>query len=91
MSDLMLVLDDPYKLVSVGRADSPSGAEGSDWHCYVIRQGSNEIRGYRQGTSAAVTSAVEQIVIQLNDRRSNRGRRTHIVLSGRKDRQSKRL
>lgn len=76
--------DDPYELVSVRRSDTPAGTQGSDWHRYVIRQGGNEIRGYRQGTLAAVTSLVEQLVVRLNERRMHKGGRTHIVLRGRK-------
>jgi len=88
MAEYTVDLGDPYELVSIGRADNPAGAIGPDWHCYVIRQGVNEIRGYRQGTLGAVTSAVEDIVVQLNDRRSTRGKRSHIVLRGRKRGQS---
>ena len=82
------VLEDPFELVSVGRVEMPSGTEGAGWHRYVIRQGSNEIRGYRQGTLDTVTSAAEHIVIQLNERRSSRGRRVQIVLRGRRPKKS---
>ena len=88
MIDATTVLENPYELVSVGRAEMPVGAEGAGWHRYVIRQGSNEIRGYRQGTLVAVTSAAEQIVVQLNERRSSRGRRVHITLRGRRPEES---
>jgi len=64
-----------YTITSISKADAPSGAEGNDWHCYVIEQGSNCIRGYRQGTQKAVREAVEEIVAQLNERRlGKRGR-----------------
>ena len=66
------------------RAETPAGAEGSDWHRYVITQGQNTIHGVRRGTLAAVTAAVEEIVGQLNDRRAQKSGRTHIVLRGRK-------
>ena len=88
MTDPMPVLEKPYELVSVGHAEMPVGTEGAGWHRYVIRQGSNDIRGYRQGTLVAVTSAVEQIVVQLNERRSNRGRRVNIILRGRRPKES---
>ena len=58
----------PYEVVSVRRVETPPGAEGSDWHRYVIAQGSETIHGYRQGNFEAVTIAVEEIVAQLNER-----------------------
>ena len=82
------VAENPFELVSIRRSGIPPGAEGSDWHHYVIKQGDNEIQGYRQGSLAAVTAAVEQIVVRLNERRTLKGKRTHIVLKGRKPRQS---
>jgi len=88
MSNLTATLGDPFELISVRSARNPAGAEGSDWHRYVIRQGGNEICGYRQGTLGAVTEAAEEIVTQLNERRSSRGKRTHIVLRGRRPKQS---
>jgi len=64
-----------YAITSISKADPPDGAEGTNWHCYVIEQGSNCIRGFRQGTQAAVREAVEEIVAQLNERRlGKRGR-----------------
>lgn len=71
-------------MVSVRRADAPPGTDEAEWYGYVIKQGSNTIRGCRQGTLAAVTTAVEEIVEKLNQRRENKGGRTHIVLRGRK-------
>ena len=59
----------PYEVVSVRRAEPPPGAEGSNWHRYVIAQGTNTIHGYRQGNLKAVTRAVEENVAQLNERR----------------------
>ena len=66
----------PYQIVSVQRAAPPPGAEGSYWHRYVIAfEGTNTIRGCRQGGLKAVTRAVEEIVAQLNERHlGNRGR-----------------
>lgn len=66
---------DPYLLVSVLAAPAPSGATGSSWHRYEIRQGFNRIVGYRQGAVESVTTAIEALVVQLNERRiSPRGR-----------------
>ena len=84
MSEPQSFLGEPYELVSVRRAKAPPGTDEPEWHRYVIRQGSNTIRGCRQGTLAAVTEAVEEIVVKLNDRRVNKRGRTHIVLRGRK-------
>ena len=42
---------------------------GTDWHCYVIGQGTNTIRGYQQGSLEAVRQSAEEIVTCLNERR----------------------
>ena len=45
------------------------GEKGSNWYRYVIAfEGTNTIHGFRQGKLRAVTSAVEEIVAQLNER-----------------------
>lgn len=77
-------LEEGYKIVSVKPSEAPSDMQGSDWHCYVIIQGTNTIRGYRQGSSAAVTRAVDEIVAQLNERRTGKRGRTHLVMSSSK-------
>ena len=70
----------PYEIVSVRRAEPPPGAEGSDWHRYVITfEGTDTIRGCRQGQLKTVTSAVEEIVAQLNERQSGKRGRVHLV------------
>ena len=84
VSEWLSHLGEPFEMVSVKRADTPPGGDGAEWHGYVIKQGSNTIRGCRQGTLAAVTAAVEEIVEKLNDRRQHKRGRTHIVLRGRK-------
>lgn len=58
-----------YQIDSVKPSEAPAGMQGLDWHCYIIAQGSNSIRGYRQGSRPVVMDAVEQIVNQLNERR----------------------
>ncbi len=78
------VMEHPYEIVSVRRGEPPPGAEGSDWHCYVIRQGINTINGCRQGNLKAVTEAVEEIVAQLNGRRLNSRGRVHLVMTPQK-------
>ncbi len=59
----------PFKLTSIRKERPPAGAEGIDWHCYVITQGVNTIVGHRQGSTNNVTLAIEEIVLHLNERR----------------------
>ncbi len=69
-----------YEMVSVQRAEAPPGAEGSNWHRYVIAfGGSNNIQGCRQGNLNDVTGAVEEIVAQLNERHRGKHGRVHLV------------
>ncbi len=71
----------PYEIVSLRRANPPPGAEGSNWHRYVIAfEGRNSIRGYRQGNLKAVTRAVEEIFAQLNERHLGKPGRVHLAL-----------
>ncbi len=58
-----------YEIVSIQRAEPPPDAEGANWYRYVIAfEGTNTIHGCRQGGLKAVTSAVEEIIVQLNER-----------------------
>ena len=84
MADESAVMGQPYEIVSVRRAEPPPGAEGSDWHRYVIAQGTNTINGCRQGNLKAVTWAVEEIVAQLNERRLGKRGRVHLVMTPKK-------
>ena len=79
MPDKTSALDEPYEMVSVRRAAPPPGEAGTNWYRYVIVQGKNTIRGYRKGELKAVTSSVEEIVAQLNERRSGKRGRVSIV------------
>jgi hypothetical protein len=63
---------EPFRLVSIERADPPAGAAGKNWYRYTIRQGANGINGYLQGNATGVKHAAEQIVGQLNERRAGR-------------------
>ncbi len=69
----------PYEIVSVRKAAPPPGTEGVNWHHYVIVQGANTIRGYRQGSLQAVTSAVEEIVVLLNERQLGKRGRVNLM------------
>ena len=74
------LIDDAFQIVSVRPAKPPLTAQGLNWYCYVIAQGTNTIRGYRQGSLGLVTEAVEEIVAKLNDRRIGKRGRVHLVL-----------
>ena len=69
-----------YEIVSVQRAEPPRGAEGSNWHRYVIAQGTNTINGWRQGNLEAVTRVVEEFVTQLTERQLGKRGRVNLVL-----------
>ena len=77
-------MERPYEIVSIQRGEAPLGTEGSYWYRYVIAfNGSNTIHGCRRGGLKAVTMAVEEIVVQLNERvvHLNKPRRVHLVLN----------
>ena len=62
-----------YEIVSIKRAESPPNTEGANWYDYVIAaDDASTIRGCRQGSLKAVTSAVETIVDQLNERHAKK-------------------
>lgn len=73
------VVSKDYKILSVKPTDPPAGAGGTGWHCYIIQQGRNSIRGYQRGNIQLVTQAVEEIVVRLNERRYGRMGRVHLV------------
>jgi hypothetical protein len=79
MTDQTPPIGQPYEIESVSGAEPPPGAVGTDWYKYVIVQGKNTIQGHRQGKLSAVTSAVEEIVMQLNERRLGRRGRVNLV------------
>ena len=81
MTDESSPLEPPYEVVTVRRAEAPPGAEGSNWHQYVIAfEGRNTIHGFRRGNLRTVTRAVEELVAQLNERQLSKPRRVHLVL-----------
>lgn len=80
MTDKCSLTDDAFQIVSVRPTKPPLATQGLNWHCYVIAQGTNTIRGYRQGSLGLVTEAVEEIVTRLNDRRAGKRGRVHLVL-----------
>lgn len=75
------MIDEDYEIVSIEPTDPPGDMAGSGWHCYVIQQGENRIRGYQQGNIKDVTRAVEEIVMRLNERRYGKSGRVHLTMS----------
>jgi hypothetical protein len=74
-----------YEMVSIRRSEPPPGAEGANWHRYVIAfAGRNNIQGCRQGSLNVVTGAVEEIVTQLNERHRGKYGRAHVVPTSKK-------
>jgi len=73
-------MERPYQIVSVQRAEPPPGTKGSNWYRYVIAfEGTKTIHGCRQGGVKAVTTAVEEIVAQLNERHLGKRGRVNLV------------
>lgn len=81
MEDILLMAEENYEIVSVRPTEPPPDMDGSNWHSYVIVQGSNTIRGYRQGSLSSVTKAVKDLVFRLNERRAGKRGRVHIVMA----------
>jgi hypothetical protein len=74
----------PFEMESLKKADAPDGAGGKNWYKYIINQGVNQIVGYRQGSHQAVKEAVEDIVVNLNQRRSGKPGRVHLTRPSRR-------
>ncbi len=86
MTDEPKVLEPPYEVVSIRRADAPAGVEGTDWHQYVIAfEGSNSIQGYKPGNLRTVTEAVDELVGQLNERHMGKRGRVNLVPTPKKN------
>jgi hypothetical protein len=82
MTDESSAMARPYEIILIRRAVPPPGAAGSNWYRYVIAfEGTNIIRGCRQGKLRAVTRAVEEIVAKLNERHLGKPSRVHLVLT----------
>ncbi len=75
-----------YEIVSIKPAEPPSGGIGSKWHHYVIAfEGSNTITGCRAGSLNVVTSGVEEMVAQLNERHKHKRGRVDLVSTPKKN------
>ena len=77
------MIEEDYAIVSVEPTDPPGDMAGTGWHCYIIEQGSNTIRGYQQGNIKTVRRSVEEIVMRLNERRYGKSGRVHLTMSAR--------
>ena len=75
------MIEDDYEIVSVESTIPPAHMGGTCWHCYVIGQGANTIRGYQQGSLEAVRQSVEEIVTRLNERRLGKRGRVYLDTS----------
>jgi hypothetical protein len=74
-------LAEGFEMNDIKRAKAPDGGAGQDWYRYIITQGPNTITGYRQGSQRAVTKAVKEIVLELNERRNGKKGRVHLTPS----------
>lgn len=80
-------LDHPFEVSSITRAEAPEGAGSANhWYRYEIAQGANAIVGHREGSLQAVTQAVGEIVIRLNERRLGKAGRVHLTPGPKKNR-----
>ncbi len=81
MTDESSAVEQPYKIVSIRRAEPPPGGKGSNGYRYVIAfEGTNIIVGCRQGSLKAVTTEVEESVARLNERHLSKPSRAKLVL-----------
>ena len=77
------MIEDDYEIVSVEPTVPPEHMGGTGWHCYVIGQGANTIRGYRQGSLETVRQSVEEIVARLNERRLGKRGQAYLDMTNR--------
>ena len=75
------MIEHDFEVSSVKPAEPPAGSDDSEWHSYVIVQGPNTIRGFREGSLRSVTQAAELIVTQLNERRMGKRARAQLVIA----------
>ena len=63
------MIEEDYEITSVESTVPPEHMGGTGWHCYVIGQGANIIRGFQHGSLKAVRQSEEVVVTRLNERR----------------------
>jgi RNA recognition motif-containing protein len=72
-----------YQVVSVEKAEMPSGTEGDDWYRYVLSSGSSRITGFRRGSWAEVREYATQCADEFN-LRSVRAKSTRPIAPAKK-------
>ena len=50
------------------KVNGPGGANGDDWHRYVLARGPSRITGFHRGTLAEVTEYAAESVAAFNER-----------------------
>lgn len=71
----------PFELVAVEKCQPPRDAQAGSWCQYTITQGENVITCVRQGSRNSVARAAKDIVEVLNERRSDRRGRVHLIIN----------
>ena len=79
--NVIRLIEDDYEIISVESTVPPEHMGGTGWHCYVIGQGTNTIRGYQQGSLENVRQSVEEIVTRLNERRLGKRGRVYLDMT----------
>jgi hypothetical protein len=59
----------PFKIIELVKGDPPDADDDREWYRYVISQGDKPITGLRQGSRRSVKTAVDEVVLRLNERR----------------------
>jgi hypothetical protein len=72
----------PFSVGIIESVAPPDYGAGKYWCKYTIVQGSNTITGFRQGGVRAVKKAVDEIVVDMNQRRMGKRGRVHLTPSG---------
>jgi hypothetical protein len=71
MSDVS-ALKSLFEVIDVTKIATPDGMEGKNWHSYIIKRGSTEIKGQKPGTLKKVTEHAKQVAADLNERCSGK-------------------
>lgn len=61
-----------YHVALVEKSTGPGGAEGRNWHRYVLDGVRSPITGYRQGTLKEVKEYAQRCADELNERASGK-------------------
>ena len=73
----------PFSIGQVESVKPPTEGQGKYWRKYTIVQGQNTITGYRQGGVKAVRKAVNEMIVDMNQRRMGKRGRVHLDMSHR--------